>query len=232
MAAALVCACGARAELDDQDGAVQLTEGGVSGDPCVVVSGGTTYAVCNGGPNDCFPLDKQFQPPCDGCLASSADTTSLCTTKTFSPSFGIPATDGEVYVELRPPSAWAPVPFDVGTLLAQNGAASSVRYADWTPWTGAPLPSPDTCPSFADFTICGGNCGICKNDEFCTGRSPSHPYGICVPNNIACAQDLWTCPTGRACAFFPETQNRAGFCLTTSGCQNAVTEYPGGIECH
>ncbi len=132
-------------------------------------------------------------------------------------------------------------PYEAGILYAQNGAPDRVRYADRGLWTGDPLPLPATCPDLG-FPICGGHCGACPSGV-CTGRSPLHPYGLCVPaqlpggksNGCGAGSDV-SCPSGYGCFTYtvqPAGQAVAdyGFCLPTDYCKNAAANLPGGGKC-
>jgi hypothetical protein len=72
---------------------------------------------------------------------------------------------------------------EYGWLLAQSGHADMVRYADRSAYTNEALPEPATCPSFPGLPLCGGACGSCATGT-CMGRSPRHPYSLCVLNGI------------------------------------------------
>ena len=136
------------------------------------------------------------------------------------------------------PDGWQCLPFDVGQLFAENGAANRVRYADWSAWTGAALPSPTSCPTFNGFSICGGNCTPCGSGNICTGRSPKHPYGLCVGGtNPGCGSPNWTCPSGQSCMVFVDPGEQAiadaqGMCFPTAECKAIASSYPGGADCH
>lgn len=129
-------------------------------------------------------------------------------------------------------------PFELGQLYANNGAADRVRYADYTPWTGEPLPLPETCPTAAGVKLCGGYCGTCGAGQVCTGRSPTHPYGICVGiDGSDCRSGALACGAGEKCFFFsmPDPAEgdgyRPGYCLPEEACRAAVDSLPGGGEC-
>lgn len=250
----LAAACGGRtsepgsAQLEagdgDHDGSAQ-NEGGVapseaSASTCVAASG---YALC-GGPNDCFPVADQGKgSACWSCDPYYGYDMVLCANAVIpgGPQAGL-ASDGEVYVEAIAPGAWETVPFDVGELFAANGAGDRVRYADWSAWTGAPLPDPTACPQFGSFSTCGGACLPCPVELTCTGRSPLHMYGLCADassNQSFCdAAQGWSCPQGDACMVFEVSSedqsyaDAAGICFPTSVCQSIASQYPGGAYCH
>ena len=240
---ALAClGCGTSAS--DHDGG--LLDAGADS-PCV--SAGGLHAVCKGF-NDCFPGAEQGQnDACPFCSSFDLTKPGLCVPPDDINSG--PTSDGQIYVEYEPLSGlWGPYSYDVGPLLAANGGADQVRYADWSAWTGDPLPEPSTCPTFTSFRICGGNCGACKAGEICTGRSPDHPYSICASMKqcgyvaaLADAGTPWTGCTpdaGQTCLTFQSSpdgqvladQNGNGFCIDDAACQEAQTSYPGGVFCH
>jgi hypothetical protein len=138
-------------------------------------------------------------------------------------------------------STWGCSPFDLGVLFAKNGGSGQVRYADFGLFTGAPLPGPESCPDASGFTICGGNCGPCpETSEVCTGRSPLHPNGFCVPQDseYLCEADAGCDPSqGMACLSFtvqPDAQavaDKNGLCLPASLCQAVAAGLPGGASC-
>ncbi len=133
-------------------------------------------------------------------------------------------------------------PYQAGILYAQNGAPDRVRYADLGLWTGDPLPLPTTCPDLG-FPICGGNCGGCPSG-ICAGRSPLHPYGLCVPlhlpggdPNVCGVGSGGACPSGWGCftykvqAAAQKVADQQAFCLPTDYCKNAAANLPGGGKC-
>lgn len=245
----LAGACGSRAELDTStegslDAAAPLDAPSFT-DACI--TNDNLYAVCNG-PNDCFPTSMRKQGSvCASCLSDPNDPTAvgLCLSRNGGLLGAQRAADGEVYVAVDPSfssaGAWYAYPYEVGALFANNGGAARVRYADWTPWNDAPLPLSNVCPTFSDFRICGGNCAICLTLEDCTGRSPNHPYGLCVGAGcrISTVDGGWYgCGAGESCLVFQSSTdgqplaNLAGFCFDNSTCQHAELQYPGGATCH
>ena len=138
--------------------------------------------------------------------------------------------------------------FDTGTLLAQNGAADRVHYADFSAWTGAALPIPSVCPDLGSMSGCGGivgaSCGQCLEGERCVGRSPSHPVGVCLPTRDAtnaCSSggetDSPCADPSAACFSFqvdPASQPLAdywGVCLPKASCADLEQKLPGGARC-
>lgn len=159
--------------------------------------------------------------------------------------------DGDVCVgDAENALALSCVPFEVGALFAQNGAALRVRYADSSKWTGDPLPEPGDCPAIQGAQLCGGKCGGCPTGYACTGRSPLHPYGMCFPlrdfgipplghsadmSPDECRIGAPCTNTNNACFVWkvqPELQADAfGACLPPANCQAAAASIPGGAIC-
>lgn len=155
----------------------------------------------------------------------------------------MPCADGEILAEFTSSLAYfLCVDPEVGQLMANAGYPERVRYADWGLWTGAPLPEPGTCPTVDGFTICGGTCGGCPEGRVCTGRSPLHPYGICVTaplsgNATYCGDDKNHCDPGQSCFRFtvePDAQALAdlhGWCFGPDECNAIAAGLPGGGTC-
>jgi hypothetical protein len=232
--------CGSRTGHDDGVGTDAAGESSIDAGVCGSPSG---YVVC-GGPNDCFP---DGGAPCDFCTLQTIQqfgspyTLGICTNQA-NPELSVAGLcdDDCVYVELITPGEWSTYPLEVGALFAANGAADRVRYADLSFYTGQPLPSISSCTSDAGFTACGGSCPPCSADRLCTGRSPLHPVGLCVPAHNCGVQGGWKCPQAAdACFVFtvqPDAQalvdSDYGECLPLSECQAAAKSYPGGGTCH
>ena len=135
---------------------------------------------------------------------------------------------------------WIDTAYDFGALLAQSGAATQVRYADLSLWTGDPLPNPTTCPTIGA-SLCGGACGQCPNNQVCVGRSPVHPVGVCDPDQTApCGPDSafdYPCPAPNGCFVYsvqtaaqPDANIR-GICVPLAQCQALAQGLPGGGVC-
>ncbi len=122
-------------------------------------------------------------------------------------------------------------PFSMGVLFAKAGAADRVRYADFGLWTGKPIPEPDSCPKLG-IALCGGKCGGCPTGKICTGRSPLHPYSVCIPDYVKPC--IGWCNSGYSCFSYlvePESQAVAdenGYCLEINECQALAAKLPGG----
>jgi hypothetical protein len=223
------------------DGDVVLLDGAIGPSPCVSSLG---YAVC-GGPSACFPSSQQtMQSQCWSCGQDYFNVGICMNAAEPNLPAGLYADDGEVYIEAFVPNVWNDFPYDIGALVASNGAPDRVRYADWYAWTGDPLPEPSTCPTFTGFSICGGNCDPCGSGELCTGRSPHHPYGLCLPDpsvntTTACeSSNSWSCPAGAGCVVLQSSTDgqpfadRNGLCMPSASCASIATSYPGGAICH
>jgi hypothetical protein len=152
--------------------------------------------------------------------------------------------DGSVCINMGlegPADACAP--YELGVLFAANGGADRMAYAHASLWTGEPLPEPTDCPAIADVPICGGKCGECPAGQLCTGRSPLHPYGLCVPRPPEDASEWKFCGSASDCGaetgcfrwkVQPEAQavaNKRGYCLPLATCQAAAASLPGGGTC-
>ena len=147
---------------------------------------------------------------------------------------------------------------DVGyaIMYAMNGDGNAVRYSDRSQYSGSPIPSaPTSCPSTSGFQLCGGGCGACATGFSCTGRSPLHPYSLCVDNFLGQAnkpQPQDACVRGAAngggCNGNPQIPPLAcltfkvsgadqpvadanGICVEASLCAAAAQSYPGGVYC-
>ncbi len=195
-------------------------------------------AVC-GGPHHCFPDGGAL---CEECSLESSEmftdaySLGLCLTQKIS---GLPGEcwDDCVYVQLIDPRVLASVPFEVGPLFAANGGGDRVRYADYSPWTGDALPPIPSCVIQGGAQGCGGSCPACAPDRTCTGRSPLHPIGLCVPTIGHGCSSKEACPSGQACfAWKTDADAQAdvgfdyAFCLPTQECESAA-KMPGGGYC-
>lgn len=242
-ATTLLC-CGGRAEAPaGPDGGAPLFDAASDENAfrgCVSSSG---YAIC-GGPRGCFPPSSQGAgTDCWDCsadhLGSRGFDAALCLNAAEPTIEWSTCDDGQIYVEAQIPNGWNPAAFEVGQLFASNGLADRVRYADWSAWDGSVLPAPTTCPQFMGWSICGGTCNPCAAGELCTGRSPGHPYSVCVPSPVSsCASPNWSCPAGDGCLLFQvdsvdqPVADANGICVPLSTCQAAATQLPGGAICH
>jgi hypothetical protein len=145
------------------------------------------------------------------------------------------------------------VPAAVCEALWDLGVTDVCRYSDKTPYDHQPLPSlSGDCPGGSkEGTICGGSCPPCHTEDRCSGRSPTHPYGVCAglevhgdPNQpvYRCSpdgkdttervcQDDWACmvydqPTSTPLA------RRYGICKGMERCLHAAKYLPGGVSCY
>lgn len=196
----------------------------------------------------CGPGCPDKRPGCSVCLSAKDEADfGICGESITLPIMITTPHDGEVLVTttetIVPEQSGALVglPFAFGVFLAQQGQAGRVAYADRGVFTSEPIPAPTSCPSLAVGQVCGGYCGGCPIGLLCTGRSPLHPYGICVPDNDprTCrypAEKGHTCKSAEACFIFTveaERQplaNRMGFCMPKELCE-AYRTLPGGAEC-
>lgn len=155
--------------------------------------------------------------------------------------------DGHVLLTMQPSFTTLPlldeeVPFSAGVIVANHGQADRLAYADRGVWTGQPIPKPTDCPKIQDVSTCGGYCGGCPFGQVCTGRSPLHPYGLCIPTDAgvcSLVSDIngSTCKKGEGCFTYtvePEHQHVAdgtGFCMPLAQCQATAANLPGGGHC-
>ena len=193
------------------------------------------YIACRG-TNDC-PTESEECLQCFG----DPDAAGLCGTAAMAgqgTDFCPVCSDGNVCIQLYIQSGYLCLPFNVGQLLANNGAADRVRYADWSQWTGQALPEPTECAD-GGLPLCGGLCAPCPQDSICTGRSPLHPYGFCVPKTwSACTKAEPGCASsGNRCFVFTDPAdaqalaNDNGLCLPSAECEALGAGYPGGGAC-
>lgn len=147
--------------------------------------------------------------------------------------------DGEVCVVLGVDPEFAPmcVTESLGRLFWLHGRGGRVMYADWTPYTGEPLPEPTECPPpNGQVTLCGGNCGGCDAGRVCSGRSPTHPYGICVEDDLLhCSADgtLFPCNVKERCLMLTSgppvpQQFYPSLCVEAASCAAQAASVPGG----
>ncbi len=166
--------------------------------------------------------------------------------------------DGGLPGNPSPADAFYPsyFPGDPGyaVMFALNGFGSLCRYADRSTYDGTPVPDlPSTCPSTSGFQLCGGSCGDCPSGYDCVGRSPLHPYSICVtsyvgknnppgptctrnaPNGGTCNGNAQNPPS--ACLTFKVSDadqpvaDQNGICTEQAICVAAAQAYPGGAFC-
>lgn len=234
----LAAACGGQLAPGDAGVDAPDASGCVSGN----------YAVC-GGPEECSPPDCHCYQELESSLSP---TTGICASPPGSRweyPFGdlcSPGSDGHICVLLTIVATtlgWVDAPFELGQLLAANGSADRVRYADLGSWTGEPIPEPSSCPDLGNVRACGGMCGGCTTGEVCVGRSPLHPVGFCDTNHFGeCSasphQGHPGCTTpGDECFVYvvqPEAQavaDDAGKCLPAVDCETLATRLPGGGKC-
>lgn len=230
--------------------------GGASGGGAAGSDGGAATGGTGGsGWTECSTPDFLFcgvpecpeRPGCSLCMPSGGSAVYGACAESLSPdeAFGTPA-DGKILVSrdlpLIAPFVMNEAPFSAGVFLAAHGEADRLAYADRGVWTGEPIPAPKTCPQVSEIEICGGFCGGCPVGQICTGRSPKHPYGLCIPiKGGICSLDPKVkgdiCEPTELCFVFkvePEHQNVAdakGFCLTKGACQAAALNLPGGGRC-
>jgi hypothetical protein len=124
---------------------------------------------------------------------------------------------------------------------------SGCFFPDKTAYTAASIPDPAQCPVAVTGAppFCAGSCGACPTGLTCTGRSPTHPVGLCLPfvklgqpvsPNSLCSKDA-PCETGALC--FVYTTNPAdtpfaqeyGMCIDAAVCPSLASTLQGGGAC-
>jgi hypothetical protein len=137
------------------------------------------------------------------------------------------------------------VHIEIAQLYARNGWAAAARYADFSHFTGDPLPTPSSCPQVNGIQLCGGPCGdSCPAGTHCTGRSPGHPYSVCIPEPsstecgagangayFARGDDGWGCFAFQVPAQDQGIIPSAAYCTPISWCRAAAANLPGGGQC-
>jgi len=136
--------------------------------------------------------------------------------------------------------------------LADVGYKDSCWFQDKTPWArDVVIAAPSACPAGGkDAGLCGGPCGACAAGEVCTGRSPSHPFGVCAsPKSAAGEQNICGrrpgdppkldpkgCATGERCLVWSSTDQALadphGFCVEEKRCTAIKAVIPGGVACY
>jgi hypothetical protein len=193
--------------------------------------------VCQG-PNRC-PVDTSCQ-----CVATNDTELGYCADDS-SPRGCLDAAEGEACIDLIDTcdfganvNCWDAKPFELARLFGVNGAGARARYADFSDWTGDPLPQVDSCPVLASAQLCGPSCSPCPSNAYCHGRSPIHPFGVCLPSVfISCIGNSCADPAKRCFTYTvqPETQmlaNGVGMCLPSAVCNDLAENLPGGASCN
>ena len=264
IAAATVCCAGLGCggliggSPDGGDAATMMdssSEGGLDGGStkCEAPSG---VSIC-GGPNDCGAQ-------CTTCLDGDAGDLNVCGDVNFYFDAGASVVDDPFICpdgafdacgdeHDAPECMSACTTEDIPKLYLLNGRPDLARYADRSTYTGAPLPPPaTTCPTVAQgLLLCGGAdafspCGsTCKGaTEVCTGRSPLHPYSMCVPTeptSFPCSRGNggycdsirsgFMCLTYEVDSAAQSIADQNSLCVPSSLCQAAASSYPGGAFC-
>ncbi|HEY1959971.1 MAG TPA: hypothetical protein VGH28_30390 [Polyangiaceae bacterium] len=207
-------------------------------------------SIC-GGPNGCGAQ-------CSTCLGGNTGELSACDDVNF--QFAVPNGAADTFLcpdgalnacgfDQGAPDCWggACVTEDLPKLYLANGRPDLARYADRSTYTGDPLPPLATsCPPVAQgLTLCGGTCDPCNDSQHvCTGRSPLHPYSMCVPaepTSFPCARGQngycnsirsgFMCMTYQVDQAAQTIADQNSLCVPSSLCQAAASSYPGGAFC-
>lgn len=182
-----------------------------------------------------------------GACASSPSFTHLCS--------GVPCADGlictvrttrDVTTPLATFGAMYCADESFAYLYFLNGRSDAARHSDRSAYDGRALPAESACPSAPGVSLCGGPCGSCAAGSACSGRSPSHPFGLCIPTPNSglgaspCVRDQThpaACGGALSCFTFAvdsESQSVAdanSYWIDSTQCANAATAYPGGAFC-
>jgi hypothetical protein len=262
-AIALLLGCGSSTEVAPTGGTGGTHQGGEGGDAttgaagaagagggipghCLSPSGfqacggdsGCPSELCKLGPGGLACFQPEYPPSgyvsiCANDATTESDIFELSCKR---------AIDGAIcFMEWENSMGMLAAPFEVGELLASVGGADQIYYADFSRWTGDPLPEPTTCPPSSGFQLCGPSCAPCPEGEFCHGRAPMHPHGLCLKDVVGegfhCSTTGHACDPGQKCFIFvvpPDQQEFAdhyGYCMEATKCDAAAQDYPGGAKC-
>ena len=232
--AAMLCgaACGNTCPYKQSDGTGCMQPGDNDGSAlslCNTLDGGIIFSTVS----------------CNECLdghACTVTTSEVPVTATASDLFAQMVCDDVRFAEM----------------FALNGRLDLARYPDRSAYTGDPLPPPPTaCPSVPGIQLCGGACGECAAGYVCIGRSPEHPYSLCVNDwtkqipsfpQPVCIRDAGTIDGGfvgscydgndkfRCLTFKVDDASQPiadqfSLCVDKSICLAAAAGYPGGAFC-
>jgi hypothetical protein len=132
------------------------------------------------------------------------------------------------------------------TVLHNLGFTNPCFYQDKTSWNGDVALTAGACPGASSLRLCGGGCGDCSGPEVCTGRSPTHPFGVCakpyfptasslkIPNECGvCKSHGMSCLTFQVGAAGPSQTlaDFTGFCIEPDRCTQIAAMLPGGATC-
>lgn len=140
---------------------------------------------------------------------------------------------------------------DAAKLYALAGRPDLARFPDRSAWTDAGIPAPpSTCPTGPPgLHLCGGACGDCPSPstQVCMGRSPTHPYSLCVNRFGIKKSTPESCKRGnggicqlgadlRCLTFKVEGSSQPvadafSMCVDPDICMAAEAAYPGGAFC-
>jgi hypothetical protein len=240
-------------------------DSGAMGDGWTQCSAPGGYAICGGSTSTCAS-ESATNSACKQCLLTlngvpgRENDVGVCSSqdgewvRPDAGLYGAPYFCRDGYVLVADPSSsyagtdGAPngahysscVRYEIAELYAKNGWSKAARYADFSHFTGDSLPTPTSCPQVPGIQLCGGPCGdTCPAGTNCTGRSPDHPYSVCVPDpsDLWCSNNAARGDQGWGCFAFsvpPEDKNiiqTISYCVPADWCHAAAAGLPGGGMC-
>ncbi len=177
----------------------------------------------------CYDPDAGVVEP---CLSSPGLTATPC---------AVGCASSEVCVNLEPsnPQDDACQPHTLGELYERNGQGSRVWFSDFSSYSEDVIVPPQTCPTNASVTFCGGPCGDCGSEMTCTGQSPIHPIGWCAQlpfatcrnGGAACSYSGNSCFTYNVQAAAQPIADAFSYCVATATCDALAVSLPGGGTC-
>lgn len=264
MFAGLALGCGGALASPDggADAGADARPAGDAGYTACTSPGG--YTLCNGSCSGTpCPPDKFGTPGCRSdepgrprpadlgiCSTTGGDDVPPVADCELCPDGHVCALSSQRWWSARPADMFRLMdcgPQDWAIMYTLAGRPDMARYADRSAYTSQPLPSPATCPSVPGLTLCGGPCGGCPSGYVCVGRSPLHPYSLCV-NDGGQTGVAWSCDRNvgndckeslydRRCLTFKvddasqPVADGNSLCVDRAICEAAAKGYPGGAFC-
>jgi hypothetical protein len=113
-------------------------------------------------------------------------------------------------------------------------------YSDYTFYKGQDIPKPEFCPQdITAIKTCSLNCGWCDEGQVCSGRSPTHPLGLCFdkdPDQLQRCNIAKVCGDEQLCFFWSKGEegsksDSSGVCMDKTACLQVAMYLPGGAFC-